>query len=167
MRFLPSFCFSRSLRLRATSPRSDPPPFTGEGDHAQHGGGGEGQAMRAERRTFDRAKALRRDLSLPEVILWECLRGRRLGGLRFRRQHPVGPYVLDFYCAEARLAVEVDGAHHDFPEQMSHDRRRDGWLDTQGIGVIRIAATDILDEKALDGMLVMIAEAAGAEREGG
>ncbi len=75
--------------------------------------------------------------------------------------HPVGPYVLDFYCAEARLAVEVDGAHHDLPEQMSHDRRRDSWLGAQGIRVIRIAATDILDERALDGMLVMIAEAAG------
>lgn len=116
--------------------------------------------MRAEQRTFDRAKALRRDLTLPEVILWECLRGRRLG-LRFRRQHPAGPYVLDFYCAEARLAVEVDGAHHDLPEQMSDDQRRDRWLGAQGIRVIRIAATDILDEKALDGMLVMIAEAAG------
>ena len=117
--------------------------------------------MRAERKTFDRAKTLRRDLSLPEVVLWECLRGRRLGGLRFRRQHPVGPYVLDFYCAEARLAVEVDGAHHDLPEQMSHDQRRDSWLGAQGIRVIRIAATDILDERALDGMLVMIVEAAG------
>lgn len=117
--------------------------------------------MRAEKQTFKRARQLRRDLSLPEVILWECLRGSRLGGLRFRRQHPVGPYVLDFYCAEAKLAVEVDGAHHDLPEQMSHDLRRDGWLGERGIRVMRIAATDILDEKALEGMLVMIAEAAG------
>ena len=117
--------------------------------------------MRAERRTFQRAKRLRRDLSLPEVILWDCLRDRRLKGLRFRRQHPVGPYVLDFFHAEGRLAVEVDGAHHDLPEQIHHDFMRDRWLAERGIRVMRIAATDILDERALEGMLVMIAEAAG------
>ena len=103
-------------------------------------------------------------MSLPEVILWECLRGRRLQGLRFRRQHPVGPYVLDFFHPEGRLAVEVDGAQHDLPEQMEHDRRRDRWLAEHGIRVMRIAATDVLDERALEGMLVMIAEAA---RNGG
>ncbi len=117
--------------------------------------------MRAEPRTFQRAKRLRRALSLPEVILWDCIRARRLNGLRFRRQHPLGPYVLDFFHAEGRLAVEVDGAHHDLPEQMNHDLRRDRWLAEQGIRVMRIAASDILDERALEGILVMIAEAAG------
>jgi very-short-patch-repair endonuclease len=94
------------------------------------------------------------------VVLWDCLRDRRLQGLRFRRQHPVGPYVLDFFHAEGKLAVEVDGAHHDLPEQMRHDARRDGWLAGRGIRVMRIAASDVLDERALEGMLVMIAEAA-------
>ena len=117
------------------------------------------RAMRAERKTFRRAVELRRDLSLPEVLLWECLRARRLEGLRFRRQHPVGPYVLDFFHAEGKLAIEVDGAHHDLPGQMEHDRRRDRWLAECGIKVMRIAATDVLDEKALEGILVMIAEA--------
>ncbi|SMH51808.1 endonuclease domain-containing protein [Mesorhizobium australicum] len=116
--------------------------------------------MRAEKRTFQRARQLRGDLSLPEVILWDCLRGRRLDGLRFRRQHPVGPYVLDFYHAEGKLAVEVDGAHHDLQEQISHELRRDGWLAEHGVRVMRIAARDVLDEKALEGILVMIAEAA-------
>jgi len=119
-----------------------------------------GRAMRAEKRTFQRARQLRGDLSLPEVILWDCLRGRRLDGLRFRRQHPVGPYVLDFYHAEGKLAVEVDGAHHDVREQISHDLRRDNWLAEHGVRVMRIAARDVLDEKALEGMLVMIAETA-------
>ncbi|MFN3548779.1 MAG: endonuclease domain-containing protein [Mesorhizobium sp.] len=118
--------------------------------------------MRAEKRTFERARRLRRELSLPEVILWDCLRGRHLEGLRFRRQHPVGPYVLDFYHAEGRLAVEIDGAHHDLPGQMQHDIRRDAWLEGQGIRVLRIAASDILDEKALEGMLATIVEMARA-----
>ena len=96
-------------------------------------------------------------MSLPEVILWDCLRGQRLDG----RQHAVGIYVLDFYCAAARLAVEVDGSQHDLPEQIAHDRRRDRWLAEQGIRVMRIAATDILDEQVCEGILVMIAEAAG------
>jgi very-short-patch-repair endonuclease len=101
-------------------------------------------------------------MSLPEVILWECLRDRRLSGLRFRRQHPVGPYVLDFYGAEGKLAVEVDGAHHDLPEQFQHDLRRDRWLAERGIRVMRLAASEVLDERALEGLLVMIARAAKA-----
>jgi len=84
--------------------------------------------MRAPVLSFKRARELRRDMSLPEVILWEHLRRGGLGGMRFRRQHPVGPYVLDFYCAASRLAIEVDGAQHDLPEQMRHDIRRDAWL---------------------------------------
>ena len=68
--------------------------------------------------------------------------------------------MLDFYHVEGRLAVEVDGAHHDLPGQMNHDARRDAWLADNGVRVMRIAAQDVLDEKALEGMLVMIAEAA-------
>jgi ATP-dependent DNA helicase RecQ len=56
---------------------------------------------------IDKARDLRRDMSLPEVQLWQALRGEKLGGLKFRRQHPIAPYVLDFYCATARLCVEV------------------------------------------------------------
>ncbi|MBD0414504.1 endonuclease domain-containing protein [Oryzicola mucosus] len=71
--------------------------------------------MRAPERTVAAARTLRSDMSLPEVLLWEQLRQLRLGGLRFRRQHPIGPYGLDFYCPKARLVVEVDGAHHHVP----------------------------------------------------
>jgi very-short-patch-repair endonuclease len=99
-------------------------------------------------------------MSLPEVLLWDCLRGQRLGGLRFRRQHAIEPYVLDFYCPAAKLAVEVDGAHHDLPGQLSHDERRDRWLDERGVRVMRIAAADILDDQAFEGVLRMIADAA-------
>ncbi|MBO6717763.1 MAG: endonuclease domain-containing protein [Rhizobiaceae bacterium] len=116
--------------------------------------------MRTFQPTFRRARKLRRDMSLPEVLLWEHLRAGRLDGYRFRRQHPVGPYVLDFYCASAQLAVEVDGAQHDLPQQLAHDRRRDTNLAQRGIRTLRIAAADILKDNALEGVLVMISEIA-------
>ncbi len=70
--------------------------------------------MRSDLKTFRRARDLRRSLTRPEAMLWINLSRRRLDGLHFRRQHPLGPYILDFYCAEARLAVEVDGESHGF-----------------------------------------------------
>jgi very-short-patch-repair endonuclease len=65
--------------------------------------------MDAPGETRDFARSLRRKLSLPEGLLWRAIKGRKLAGLHFRKQHPIGPYVLDFYCHEAKLAVEVDG----------------------------------------------------------
>ena len=119
--------------------------------------------MRAPILTFKRAKALRRDMSLPETILWDSLRGGRLDGLRFRRQHPVGPYILDFYCPSARLAVEVDGAAHDFAQRAAHDERRGEWLADQKIRVLRFDASDILKDERLEGVLVTISQAAAPE----
>ncbi|WP_246328818.1 endonuclease domain-containing protein [Brevundimonas lenta] len=100
-------------------------------------------------------------MSLPEVVLWAALRGQKLGGLRFRRQHPIGPYILDFYCDRARLAVEVDGQGHEHPDQMAHDRRRTAWLKARGIDVIRLPARDVLGE--LDGVLHFIRSRAGGQ----
>ena len=91
--------------------------------------------MRAPARTVERARASRRQMSLPEVIVWQSLRGNKLNGWRFRRQHPIGPYILDFYCSKANLAVEIDGIAHDFTERAHHDERRDQWLAQQGIKV--------------------------------
>lgn len=91
----------------------------------------------------------------PEALLWTRVRAHRLQGFKFRRQHPCGPYILDFYCAAARLAVEVDGRCHEDPHRIAHDRRRTRWLAAQGIRVIRIAAHDVKDE--LDGVLAFIA----------
>ena len=71
-------------------------------------------------------------MSLPEVLLWKELKGRKVG-LHFRRQHPLGPYVLDFYCDEAKLAVEVDGSSHGTDNRPDRDDRRDGWLAGKGI----------------------------------
>ncbi|OYX33239.1 MAG: hypothetical protein B7Y99_07690 [Caulobacterales bacterium 32-69-10] len=100
--------------------------------------------MAAPRRSINRAKDLRRAMSLPEVTLWARLRSNGVGGLRFRRQRPVGPYILDFYCAEARLAVEVDGASHD--TRVAYDGRRDEWLSQNDIRVLRLPATLVLKE---------------------
>ena len=114
--------------------------------------------MEAPQLTIVRAKRLRRRLTLPEVILWTALRGRRLGGARFRRQHPIGPYILDFYCVEARLAVEIDGRVHEHPDQLAHDRRRTDWLKRREIKVYRIAARDVLGN--LEGVLHSIKQRA-------
>ncbi len=84
-------------------------------------------------------------MSPAEVILWQILRGAQLDGLRVRRQHPIGPYILDFYCPKARLAVEVDGRGHDVEERFRHDQRRAAWLKELGIGTLRIPARDVLD----------------------
>ena len=102
--------------------------------------------MEAPKRTINRARELRGAMSLPEVLLWQQLRRQCLEGLRFRRQHPVGPYILDFYCEDARLAVEVDGQGHGYGDRPAHDERRDAWLGRQGIRVLRLSARLVLKE---------------------
>jgi very-short-patch-repair endonuclease len=116
--------------------------------------------MRAADETFARARRLRRDMTLPEVLLWRALRRRALDGLRFRRQHPIGRCVLDFYLPAARLAVEVDGFAHALGDNPARDSRRDAWLAGQGVRVLRVAAADVLDEERREGVLRQIAEAA-------
>jgi very-short-patch-repair endonuclease len=90
-----------------------------------------------------KARQLRRSLTLPEVKLWQALR-QRPGGLRFRRQHPAGPYILDFYCPAHRLAVEIDGDSHNNAAQWQHDQARDAWFATHGVLTLRIPARDVL-----------------------
>ena len=101
-----------------------------------------------------RAARMRRNLTPPEARLWRCLKGHKLGGVRFRRQHPIGPYILDFYCPGAKVAVEVDGAVHGTPDQIAHDERRTAWLNREGIAVLRYPALAIRDN--LDGVLAGI-----------
>jgi very-short-patch-repair endonuclease len=80
-----------------------------------------------------------------ERVLWLHLRQRRLGGFRFRRQHPVGPFVVDFMCVERRLVVEVDGSQH---LQSVSDQARDAWLKQRGFGVLRFWNHDVLERTA-------------------
>ena len=84
-------------------------------------------------------------MSLPEVLLWQILR-RRPGGFKFRRQHPVGEFVLDFYLAERKLAIEIDGIAHNMGDRADRDKSRDRWLEAQDLAVVRISAKDVLDD---------------------
>ncbi len=77
-------------------------------------------------------------MTVAETILWRSLRGSRLNGLKFRRQVPIGRYVVDFLCVEHRLIVELDGAPHEDEEQEHHDVFRDAWLREHGYRMLRL-----------------------------
>jgi very-short-patch-repair endonuclease len=79
--------------------------------------------------------------TLPEQRLWGVLRSRQIEGLRFRRQHPIGPYIVDFLCAEARVVVEIDGSIH--AEQREYDAQRDDYMQYLGYRVVRITADTV------------------------
>lgn len=102
--------------------------------------------MDARLGTRQRGWMYRRAMTLPEVLLWQAIRRRQVRGLHFRRQHPNGPYVLDFYCDALKLAVEVDGESHDFGDRPARDARRDAWLLSQGVRTVRILASTVLDD---------------------
>ena len=97
------------------------------------------------RKTVEKARTLRREMSQPEARLWQLLRTRP-GGLKFRRQHPIGPYVLDFYCPTAKLAIEVDGDVHGMGDTPERDERRDRWLQDRGLHVLRIPAEHLFGD---------------------
>ena len=94
----------------------------------------------------------------PEIALWQALRSRQAGGFRFRRQHPVGPWIVDFYCAERKVAAEVDGWCYNVGE-IGRDERRDADLARRGVRVVRFAATEVLHD--LDGVVGTIAAELG------
>lgn len=91
-----------------------------------------------------RARELRRTATPAEQVLWELIRSRRIAGAKFRRQQPLGRYIADFYCHEARLVVEADGAPH-FPAP-PHQLARDALLGACGIEVLRFENCDILQQ---------------------
>jgi very-short-patch-repair endonuclease len=93
--------------------------------------------------TVERARRLRREMSLPEVLLWRILRVKPMG-VKFRNQHPLGDFVVDFYSHSARTAFEIDGISHNMGDQPEFDVRRDAKLNGLGVQVIRIPAADVL-----------------------
>src|SRR5206468_967739 len=122
--------------LRCLSP---PPPSVGEG-----AGGGEGEAamdrwevpIHLRREMVEVARVFRKQPTRGEAILWDALRGRRCENVKFRRQQPLWPFVMDFFAAERRLIVEVDGPIHD--SQQEADRRRQELLESIGMSFVRI-----------------------------
>ena len=93
----------------------------------------------------------------PELRLWSALR-RRPEGLKFRRQHPFGPYVLDFFCDASKLAVEIDGEAHGRGDGPARDARRDAFLRRQGLSVLRVTAEEVRIN--LEGVVAQIGAAA-------
>jgi very-short-patch-repair endonuclease len=123
--------------------------------------------MAATNRAYKAAKRQRRKMSLPEVLLWQRLR-RTPWGIRFRRQHPIGPYVLDFYCAAGRLAIEIDGIAHDMGDRPESDAVRTAWLEAQGLRVLRVPAGDVLrDPDAIAQALVSLCQNPSTPRSAG
>ena len=104
------------------------------------------------------ARNLRHELTPVEKKLWEALRGRRLARLKFRRQHPLDRFILDFFCIEHQLVVEVDGEIHGDPNQIAHDAERTEWLKVHGIHVMRFKNEEV--EKNFDEVLRRIVEMA-------
>ena len=109
-------------------------------------------------RSIASAKEMRGNLTPPEARLWQALRRRSLDGLKFRRQHPIGPFILDFYCVSAKLAVEIDGSVHTLGVNPARDERRDLWLERRGVTVLRIEARHVRDK--LEAVLTEISRAA-------
>ena len=106
------------------------------------------------------ARRLRRNATIPERMLWNRLRGGALAGLKFRRQQPIGPYIVDFYCHEVGLVVEIDGRSHD--DRGNEDSRREVFLrEQQRLQVLRVSNDDVL--KDTESVLFAILRAAGRE----
>lgn len=107
----------------------------------------------AKTSTFRNAKYLRRNATEAEATLWKFLRNRNQAGCKFRRQHPLGSFVADFYCHESRLVVEVDGGYHNLVDQKAYDKWRTEELGQMGISVIRFT-----NEQIEGNLLVVLAE---------
>ena len=123
-------------------PSGGPPPRSGEElGRVRH------RTVGAPAKTVKLARKLRREMTLPEGLLWRELRGKRTG-LKFRRQFPVLDYIADFACVEVRLLVEVDGLAHDLTDRPERDARRDRILNERGWHIVRIAAVDVLKDAA-------------------
>jgi very-short-patch-repair endonuclease len=99
----------------------------------------------------ERARNLRKRMSDGERKLWHAIRAKQVDGLRFRRQHPIGAYIVDFVCLEKRLIVEVDGGHHTEETQMAHDQRRDRWLAAEGYRIVRVPNAEVFSN--IDGVV--------------
>ena len=127
-------------------------PGTGRGTIRRRANGGGGASLRKS--SVYVARKLRRQMSPPEVMLWNQIRASKLG-FKVRRQHPIGPYVADFFVRDAGLIIEVDGSPHDFGDRPDRDESRDRYMRDRGYRILRLLASDVM--KNLEGALVLIA----------
>jgi very-short-patch-repair endonuclease len=105
----------------------------------------------------DKARKLRLQQTTPEGVLWALLRDSRLAGYKFRRQHPLGPYVADFFCHSLKLVLELDGHNHfNNSDQIAHDEKRTRWMQAKGYTVLRILNSDVIMNP--EGVCQMIVE---------
>ena len=100
------------------------------------------------------AKGLRKRSTDVEKLLWSRLRAGRFEGMKFRRQHPIGQYIVDFVCLEKKLIIELDGGQHALPEKILKDKQRDAWLEQEGYCVIRFWDNEVLTN--INGVLEVI-----------
>ena len=91
----------------------------------------------------ERARELRRRTATAERTAWRFLRNRQMLGFKFRRQHPINGFIVDFYCAELRLVLEVDGGIHDEIAKSSYDKARTSWFEAQGFRVVRVHSGEV------------------------
>ena len=103
----------------------------------------------------ERARAMRNNSTLAEIVLRQRLRRKQVAGFRFRRQHPIDRFVVDFYCPAARLAIEIDGSIHDAKEQKEYDAARQAFLQDIGLQVLRFSNAQVINET--DAVLEIIA----------
>jgi very-short-patch-repair endonuclease len=83
------------------------------------------------------ARSLRKRTTDTEQLLWQYLRAKHFGGLKFKRQQPIGPYIVDFVCFEKKVIIELDGGQHSMPAEMQDDSRRNHWFEAKGYKVLR------------------------------
>ncbi len=100
------------------------------------------------------AKNLRQTGTPTEEIMWKRLRNRQVQGLKFRRQQPIGPYIVDFYCAEINLIIEIDGDVHCIPSQVTIDQQRQQFLLSRGYTILRFTTNEVL--KNIEGILELL-----------
>ena len=103
------------------------------------------------------SREFRKNPTDPEAFLWECLRDRRLNGFKFRRQHPVGRYIADFFCGDVGLVLEIDGTVHAEADRIVYDRIRDEEMTLRGLRVLRIKNGELANDP--EGTIAIIAEA--------
>ena len=106
-----------------------------------------------------RRRELRANSTDAEAALWRRLKAKRFGSFKFRRQHPCGPYILDFYCPQMQLAIELDGGQHFTPQAQAYDERRTAFLCSHGISVLRFP-TDLIFREP-DAVIDVIAQTLG------